>query len=256
MEHRFPLPYPLGRVGRKEQVRENSSVVHVIAHRGATARCRENTVEAFREAARLGADGVELDVRRCADGALVVHHDPVLPTGERIAELTASQLPEWVPTLEAAIDACGSMLVNMEVKNLPTEPGFDPGEEIASAMGRFVAERRLQRRVVVSSFTLASLDAVRAVDGDAPVPTAWLTLAGYDQLAAVAAVLEKGHSGLHPRHEAVTAELVAAAHGAGLDLRAWTVDQPQRVRWLAGLGVDAIITNVPDVARDALGAGG
>ena len=229
-------------------------MVHVIAHRGAAARCRENTVEAFREAARLRADGVELDVRRSADGVLVVHHDALLATGERIADLTAAQLPEWVPTLAAAVEACGSMLVNMEVKNLPTEPGFDPAEEVAAATGRFVAEQRLQDRVVVSSFTLASLDAVRGVDREVPVPTAWLTLAAYDQLAAVATVVARGHSALHPRHEAVTAALVAAAHHEGLGVRTWTVDEPERIRWLAAVGVDAVITNVPDVAREALSA--
>ena len=78
----------------------------VFAHRGASQRAPENTVEAFRLAAELGADGVELDVRRSADGALVVHHDPHLPDGRLIAATAFADLPASVPTLAAALDAC------------------------------------------------------------------------------------------------------------------------------------------------------
>ena len=69
----------------------------VLAHRGASRAAAENTPEAFRLALALGADGVELDVRRAADGALVVHHDPVL-NGEPLRRLAGPP----VPTLAAA----------------------------------------------------------------------------------------------------------------------------------------------------------
>src|SRR5579862_7815521 len=60
----------------------------VLAHRGASAVAAENTVAAFAKARELGADGVELDVRRSADGVLVVHHDAALHGGGVIASLT------------------------------------------------------------------------------------------------------------------------------------------------------------------------
>ncbi len=71
------------------------------------------------EARRLGADGVELDVRRTQDGALVVHHDADLPGVGPIARLAVAELPPEVPLLEAALNACGPLTVNIEVKNLP-----------------------------------------------------------------------------------------------------------------------------------------
>src|SRR5579871_266034 len=126
----------------------------IFAHRGASATKRENTVEAFVEARRLGADGVELDVRRTQDGALVVHHDADLPGVGPIARLAVAELPPEVPLLEAALNACGPLTVNIEVKNLPNEADFDRDETLAAAVAALVAELQLGPRVIVSSFNL------------------------------------------------------------------------------------------------------
>ena len=67
---------------------------NVIAHRGANRRARENTLEAFRAAVALGSDGIELDVRRTVDGALVIHHDAQLPDGRVIRESRRDELPD------------------------------------------------------------------------------------------------------------------------------------------------------------------
>lgn len=222
----------------------------ILAHRGASAVCRENTLGAFRAARDLGADGVELDVRRSADHVLVLHHDAVLPDGRPVAVVPAADLPEWVPTLEAALEECGGLLVDVEIKNLPTEPGFDPAEATAAEAAALVARLGIRDRVVISSFSMASIDAARA--SVPTVATAWLTLASYNQLEALALAADRGHVGLQPRHEAVTPELVAAVHHQGLAIHTWTVDDPARIRWLADAGVDAVITNLPDVARRAL----
>ena len=95
----------------------------VLAHRGASARARENTLAAFSLAADLGADWVELDVRTTADGALVLHHDPELPDGRVVAEVPVGELPHDVPTLAAALDLCdeAGLGVNVELKALPGE---------------------------------------------------------------------------------------------------------------------------------------
>lgn len=206
-------------------------------------------MEAFAAAARLGADGVELDVRRSAGGALVVRHDPTLPDGRVIANVAVADLPDWVPLLAAAVDACHGISVNIEIKNLPHEPGWDPTEAIAVEVARFAADRS-DADLSVSAFTLATIDAVRAAEPD--VRTGWLTLAGYDQLAAVANAADRGHVALHPHHEGLSAAVVEAAHDAGLTVITWTVDEPDRLRAVADMGVDAVITNVPDVALDVL----
>ena len=108
--------------------------MHVIAHRGASVAERENTIAAFRAASEIGADAVELDVRRTADGVLVVHHDALVPTGDGshpIDDLDLARLPTHVPTLGAALDACTGMWVNVEIKNDPREAGFDATDSIA-----------------------------------------------------------------------------------------------------------------------------
>ena len=89
----------------------------VVAHRGASAAAAENTLPAFRLARELGADWVELDARRTADGVVVVHHDAHLPDGRILAELTADELPESVPNLAEALEECDGMGVNVEIKN-------------------------------------------------------------------------------------------------------------------------------------------
>jgi glycerophosphoryl diester phosphodiesterase len=224
----------------------------VIAHRGASTRHRENTVEAFRAAARLGADGVELDVRRCADGALVVHHDATLPTGEAIVNLKTEEIPAWAPLLPAALEACGDLLVNIEIKNAPDEADWDPTEAVARAAARLVQRIGRQGRTLLSSFTIASIDAAKQTDPT--LPTALLTLPFADQDEAMALVKARGHQALNPHHAAVSAELTAKAHAQQTAVYTWTVDDPDRMRWLAQAGVDGIITNVPDLALETRNA--
>jgi glycerophosphoryl diester phosphodiesterase len=225
-------------------------VTAIFAHRGASATKRENTVEAFVEAGRLGADGVELDVRRGAGRALVVHHDPDIAGLGPISCLAVADLPSDVPLLEAVLAACGSLAVNIEVKNLPNEADFDPQETVAAEVATLVAELGLVSRVIVSSFNLAAIDAVRRTEPD--VPTGWLTPSGYDQIRALATAAKRGHAALHPYHSTVTPELVDAAHDLGLAVNTWTVDDPARMLELAAWDVDVIITNVVDVAVTTL----
>jgi len=228
-------------------------VVALLAHRGAGEVVGDNTIEAFCEARRLGVDGVELDVRRSADGGLVVHHDPHVEGLGPLIALPVADLPPEVPLLEAAIVACGDLVVNIELKELPGEPGYDPDHPLAGSVARFVLERGLESRVIVSSFDLRALDAVHAVDP--AIATGWLTSDGYDQHEALVSVLRQGHQALHPYHQAVTAELVSSAHASGIAIRTWTVDDPRRALELAGAGVDAIITNRPALLRRTPGVG-
>ena len=108
----------------------------VFAHRGCTERgIVENTLEAFAEARRLGADGVELDVRLTADGALAVHHDAEVPGVGTIPLLGVSELPPFVPLLTDVLDVCDGMTVNVEIKNAPQDPGWDGGEAVAALDG-------------------------------------------------------------------------------------------------------------------------
>src|SRR5262245_536844 len=135
--------------------------IQVIAHRGASRAERENTVAAFRRAAAMGAHAVELDVRRAGDGSLVVHHDAALADGRIIAVTDAADLPEHVPSLDAALDACAGMWVNVEIKNDSSEPDFDPDEFVAGETMSLLARRGETERWLISSFRIETVDRCR-----------------------------------------------------------------------------------------------
>jgi len=226
-------------------------MTQVIAHRGASKAFPENTLAAFRGAAAMGADMVELDVRATADGFLVIHHDAQLPDGRVIYDLHARELPSEVPDLAAAIEACGDMAVNVEVKNSRQDPDFDNERTVAGDVARFVADRSIYDQVLVSSFDVGSIERVRIVDRT--VPTAWLTMVIPDAAAVAAGLVGNGHRALHPYDPLVDAALVDACHELGLEVNVWTVDDPARMEALIAFGVDGICTNVPDVLLSVLG---
>jgi glycerophosphoryl diester phosphodiesterase len=87
-------------------------------------------------------------------------------------------------------------------------------------------------------------------------PTGLLTLRGFDPRDALVLVADRGHRALHPDvrgFSTVAAAVVARAHELGLGVHVWTVNDATRIRRLAAAGVDAVITDVPDAARQALG---
>jgi glycerophosphoryl diester phosphodiesterase len=226
----------------------------VVAHRGACRQARENTLEAFVRARELGADGVELDVRRTADDVLVLHHDPDDPDLGPLRALPYSELrarAPWIPTLTAVLDELADWFVNVEVKCLPWEPDADPAYDVMRAVAGVVRDYRGQ--MVVSSFDLDAIDAFRRVAPE--IETAHL-VAHQDLGAAIDVAAARGHSWLHPDRATTLGtpapEVVRRAHEAGLRVDVWTVDDPGEIRVLADAGVDAIVTNVPDVALEVL----
>ena len=210
----------------------------VVAHRGASKAAKENTLEAFALAGRMGAAMVELDVRRSADGALVVHHDPF------------DERPSYAPTLAEALDVCiaHAMEVNIEIKNSPRDPDFDPADTVAADVAALLAVRGDGDRMLISSFNPATIAAVRQADPS--LRTGYLFTRTL--LLPLSAIADAGHCAIHPYDESVTSALVDEAHTLGLLVNVWTVDNPARMRELTALGVDAIITNVPDLALSTL----
>lgn len=229
----------------------------VHAHRGSpdpAAGIGENTIDAFLRARRLGADGVELDVRRTADGHLVVHHDPEVSGVGPVHELHSDQLPASVARLDAALGACAGLEVNIELKNLPTEAGFDPGEEMAREVAELVVASARQDSVVVSSFWPGALAAVRQARPG--LVTGLLVASWFDPATCVALALEHGCRALHPHVSLLDAALMGAAVEAGLSVATWTVNDPASVRRAADLGVDTLITDDVTLARATLGRTG
>jgi glycerophosphoryl diester phosphodiesterase len=215
----------------------------VLAHRGANRLAPENTVPAMREAIDRGADGVELDIHRSADGALVVHHDVdtiVGPIGDLGLARLREELPD-LPELAEVLDVCVGLLVNVEVK--------DPDPRAAEALVALL-EARPTDDVLVSSFDLAVVDRVR---GLAPnVPTGFLSF-GLDPHAALLLAVEHGHAAVHPDVWTLTnvdvAAFVARAHDLEIRVNVWTVDDGDEVARLRDAGVDAVITDDHELYR-------
>ncbi|MFZ9483431.1 MAG: glycerophosphodiester phosphodiesterase [Ilumatobacteraceae bacterium] len=228
-----------------------------MAHRGASRAERENTVAAFRRASEMGAEAVELDVRRTSDGVLVVHHNPHLHDGQQVSAITfaamrSSEEGASVPTLGEALDACAGMWVNVEIKNDPSEPDFDPDDTIADETIAHLVARGSDESWLISSFREETIDRCRAL---APqIATAWLCVDIDDDTPTRLAA--KGHAAVHPWVRSLTAEQVARCHAQGLQVNTWTVDDPERMAELIAWGIDGICTNVPDVALSVRSAGG
>ena len=227
----------------------------ILAHRGASASARENTLEAFRLAVAQDADGIELDVRLTGDDVLVIHHDPSIDGVGDLVETTFDRLrtaAPWVPTLDEALSVTGDLLLDLEVKNDPAEPDHDPDQVVARRVARWVEGHDLQRRAVVTSLDPAAVDAAREASS---VPTGLLLAPS----ASIATGLERagtaGHRWLLPHWSSLTGDatgIIAAAHRNGLAIVSWTVDDTELMRSLADAGIDGIITNDPAAATTAL----
>jgi glycerophosphoryl diester phosphodiesterase len=231
----------------------------VLAHRGARTAAPENTLEAFRVALEQRADGVELDVHRTLDGIVVVHHDADAAGIGVLADAPFAAVrrarPD-IPTLDEALDACAGSLVNVEIKNLPGDADYDERERVADLVVALLASRDGRDDVLVSSFNLPTVDRVKALaDG---VRTAFLVMHGVDPIDVLGLTADRGHVALHPFRAMLAGDAAASvvehAHDLGLAINAWTVNEPAEIEHLRSLGVDAVITDVPGVAREIIDA--
>ena len=221
----------------------------VVAHRGASAREVENSLAAFRAAAQLGADAVELDVHATADGTLVVHHDEAV-AGRRIPQLTAKQVAELrlsndepIPTLDHVLEAIGPRLqVFVEVKSLP--PRFD--DRLLDA---------LRRGPNPDAYAVHAFDhrIVRRLGARSPALRRGVLSASYP-VRPLVPLEDAGATVLWQERSLVDRPLVDTLHGAAMQLMVWTVDDPADMAQLLALGVDGICTNRPEIGRRAVDA--
>jgi glycerophosphoryl diester phosphodiesterase len=228
----------------------------IIAHRGASAAARENTLEAFALAADLGADWVELDVRLSADGAIVVLHDDRFADGRAVLETDAADRPDGVCLLEEALDVCdrAGLRVNVEIKAVPGEVDHHVAPTLTDATrelldARYGGDDDRRSEILVTSFWPATLNRFH---DNSDIATGLLTVSFDQPLDTVARTGKRGHVAVNPWDGLVDEAYMDAARQAGVMVNVWTVNDPDRMRQLARLGVDGIITDVPDVALAAL----
>lgn len=253
----------------------------VLAHRGASAYAPENTLPAVDRADALGFDWVENDVQFTKDGVLVVVHDTDLErttdaeqvypgrapwavkdfTAAEIARLDAGS---WfdaryagtrIPTLKQYLDRIERNHQNLllEIKSPEIYPGIEK-ETLRVLDGKGWLDRdHVAHRLVIQSF---GADSVKKVHQRRPdVTTGFLGAPTAADLPSYAAFTDQ----INPSFTSLTADYVAkvhalkGAHGKKLRLNTWTVDDAVNATKAAGLGVDGIITNAPDVVRGATG---
>ncbi len=240
----------------------------IIAHRGARDVAPENTLAAFRAALEAGADGIELDVTRCATGEIVVIHDDTVDRTTdghgRVAEMPFPALREldagrWfgeafagerIPLLAEVLDAVGGILrLNIEIKG---KDWRDSG--IEAEIAEMIRRRNLAPLVIISSFNPWALRRMRRAAPEVRCGFLYAAPRLKCDLAPFLAPRFLGVEALHPHLALVDDTYVARAQRLGLRLNVWTVNAPEDIRRLAALGVDGIITDHPALAKDLLGA--
>jgi len=230
----------------------NSALAHpqVVGHRGWPTRFPDNTLAGFLAAATVAAM-VELDVRRCADGKLVLSHDPELG-GLVVAEHPWEVLAELdvggghhPALLDEVLASLPDTPVQMEIKNLPHQPGFEPDHRVA-----LEAAARARPGDIVTSFNPETLVAVRRDFPDVDTGLAVEEWVGLD--AALDACAEVGHRALVPAASLVTEPLDPSRVG-GVEIYPYTVNDPERATELVAWGVSGIITDDPGLMASTLG---
>jgi glycerophosphoryl diester phosphodiesterase len=235
----------------------NPSVLN-IAHRGASGTSPENTLAAFRAAIAAGAAMCELDVQATRDHALVVIHDDTVDRttdGQgAVEEMTLAELKrldagirfrggpqreEPIPTLDEVFAAtAGQCALNIELKSGQVE------KEVVALMRKWKA----LEISMVSSFDWGRLARIRELE--VAVRIGVLAEKNVPRMFDAAARLSA--YAINPRFDLVTSELCNTAHTRGLKVLVWTVDAPELMRLLIGLGVDGIMTNYPARLQDVL----
>lgn len=228
--------------------------VQVIAHRGASGHAQENSLNAFKLAAEMGADWVEMDVRKSSDGMLIVHHDANLADRRIIADTPRSELPSEIPSFAEALEACEGTGVVVEIKNFPNEPGYDTEHMISIAVAGTLRAYRDTKDILVISFNLDSVNHIRALDPE--IATGFLVFDPVLASQSVQMARDNDHSVISFHSSNISEALVGRAHDAGLLVHVWTVNEAEQMRHFVEVGVDGIVSDYPDIARKTIDKAG
>lgn len=234
----------------------------VIAHRGASGSAPENTMAAFSLALEQGAHVIELDVQMTADGHPVVIHDPALdrttdgagPVWEKtLAELSRLDAGSWfdarftgerIPTLEEVVSwARGRIALAIEIKNAPRRyKGIE-----ASVAGVLERQRALEENEVFSFDHVC----VQRIKARQPQLLTGVCYVG-DPVSPLSLAAAANATVLQPMYHYLRPDTVREAHAASLLIFPWTVNAHYDIRQMAALGVDGIVTDFPERARETL----
>ena len=218
----------------------------IIAHRGASRECPENTLSAFERAIEIGADAIETDVQRTKDGLLVLYHDAevkIKGSMRKVEQLNCAELQQVhaekggpVPVLEELFDlAGGGIALCLELK----APGLVP--EILALILKYGYESQMH----LTSFLYPEILQVRKLCPEIPVSVTFSEWPG----ASAAALVKDGILEVSLARAALTLEKTAQLKKEGLGVRVYTVNDLQDAARLESWGVDAIFSDDPRAMR-------
>ncbi len=222
----------------------------VFAHRGAHAVAPENSLQSFEEAIQMGCDGIELDIRFTATRDIVVFHDRRLlrMTGrlgkvhkmpiEKLRRIYLRGDPNHrIPTLEDVLDLLRDrVLINLDIK---PHPFYMDGLE--AQLIKMLRDFKLRENIIISSFNFKILKRIAAL-----APEYHLGYIFRHKIYTLFIEREILHS-MHPNYRLVNRLYVDHLHERGFSIHVWTVDRAKAMEKMIRLGVDAIITNKPEV---------
>jgi glycerophosphoryl diester phosphodiesterase len=232
----------------------------VIAHRGASGDCPENTLQAFERAIEQSADMIETDLHLSRDGVIVIHHDATLErfgvegeirdrTAEELRALNAApdaDVPAHIPTFFDLLDGFGDRVAfNLELK-----VGVEaPYEGLEALVIDELERRQLLPRMLLSCFEDGVLERLRERSSRARLAV----LVSHQNPGSILERARRvGAEAINPQCFLVDGELVRSAHAAGLAVYPYTANERPEMTRLLDLGVDGVITNYPERLRELL----
>ncbi|MEU0803891.1 glycerophosphodiester phosphodiesterase family protein [Streptomyces sp. NPDC005970] len=267
-------------VAQADQPDDQAQQTVTIAHRGASAYAPENTLAAVDAADDLGITWVENDVQRTKDGELIVMHDTTLNRTTDAEEVFPDRAPwkvsdftideirqldagswfstefagEGVPTLEEYLDRVehNHQKLLLELKAPELYPDIERQTLRELRREGWLDRRHVKHKLIVQSFSGEAVKRVHDLRPD--IKTGFLGTPALGDLATYAEFADQ----INPSYKTIDADYVAAvqdvegAHGRPFEVYAWTVNDGPTAVDIAGMGVNGIITNKPDVVRDAL----
>lgn len=238
---------------------EYARTTEVTAHRGASGDYPENTMSAFRGAAELGADWIELDVQQTKDGRIIVIHDTNFKrttglnrntwelTYDEVSRLDAGSFfsPEYagerIPLLSEVVEFARENLIKLNIELKPTGHETDFEKTVVD----IVTEQDFLDMCVITSQVYRVLENIKEYSPD--VQTVYVMSLAYGHITVLEAA---DHFSVEAAN--VTEKLVDRVHGEGKQLYAWTVNTESGIRRMVDLNVDNVITDNVILAKETI----
>lgn len=225
-----------------------ANAIQSIAHRGGSGYWPENTLEAFRNCASKGADGIELDARSTKDGVQVIHHDATFKVGSKkytVSKLKLSELQKLkpsVPTLDEALEVIDATGLDIHLELKDTADG--------AKCVKTVKSHGLEDRTVYFSFYEKQLKQVYKADSSATLGMSINASADYKSSALLKKIKDLHLSFLVANKDMMNQTVTDYWHDLGLRISVWTPNTRSEVKAMCALGVDYILSDYPDYCVD------